>query len=153
MATYTSTDTRAGGLVPGAGASRSIVTYAKSYAITTAMIDNTNDSIELCYVPAGAVIVGITLGATDMDTNGTPTLKFDVGDSGDQDRLIVATTIGQTGGTTTTLATTGIGYKYTTATKIVAYVNAVSATGAAGTLYFVLEYFVDPGFTLASTVT
>jgi len=153
MTTYASTDTRAGGLVVGQGGARSTLTVVRSYAITTAMIDNANDELELCYVPAGAVITGIHFRCTDMDSNGSPTLKWDVGDDSDEDRLIAATTVGQTASETQALETTGFGYKYSTATKIKAFVNTAAATGASGTLYFKLQYFVDPGFTLASTVT
>lgn len=152
MAIYTSTDTQTYSTVRGTGAAGNEVTFIRSYAITTAMIDNVNDEIELCWVPAGAVITGIGLRCTDMDTNGAPTLKWDVGDDSDEDRLIAATTVGQTASETRDLESTGWGYKYASATKIKAYVNAVSATGAAGTLYFKLTYIVDPSFTLAATV-
>ena len=152
MAIYTSSDTRSGGSVLGVGGASQQATFIRSYAITTAMIDNVNDEIELCIVPAGAVITEIGLRCTDMDTNGTPTLKWDVGDDSDEDRLIAAATVGQTAAEVRTLEATGWGYKYAAATKIKAYVNAVSATGAAGTMYFMLKYRVDPNFTLASTV-
>ena len=152
MTIYTSTDSQTYSIVRGAGASGNEITFIRSYAITTAMIDNANDEIELCWVPAGAVITGIGFRCTDMDTNGTPLLKWDVGDDSDEDRLIAATTVGQTASETRALEATGWGYKYSTATKIKAYVNTAAATGAAGTLYFKLTYIVDPSFTLAATV-
>lgn len=152
MATYTSTDTLTYSTIGGVGGATQEVTFIRSYAITTAMIDNANDELELCYVPAGAVITGVGFRCTDMDTDGAPTLKWDVGDDSDEDRLIAATTVGQTASETRSLEATGWGYKYSTATKIKAYVNTAAATGAAGTLYFKLTYVVNPNFTLAATV-
>jgi len=153
MAVYKSSDTLAYGRVSGLGFSDSTVTFIRSYAITTAMIDNANDELELCWVPAGAVITGIEFRCTDMDSNGSPTLKWDVGDDSDEDRLIAATTVGQSASTTATLEATGFGYKYSTATKIKAYVNTAATTAVAGTMYFRLTYKVDPNFTLAATVS
>lgn len=152
MAIYTTQKSQTYGTVIGQGGSRNLVVDGVSVAMTTAMIDNANDEVELLWVPAGAVICSVELRATDMDTNGTPTLKFDVGDDSDEDRLIAATTTGQTATTTTTLEATGFMYKYSTATKIKAYINAAAATAAAGTLYFRIEYFVDPNFSLTNAV-
>lgn len=154
MATYYTDKSRGFGVTPSVGQNRQLVTQEAIIAVTTAMIDNTNDVINLFWVPKGAVITGITAYATDMDTNGTPTLKFDIGDSGDVDRLLVASTIGQAGTLTTALAVTGFLYKYTARTLITCSVNAVAATGAAGTLYVALNYFVDPEYsTTALTAT
>lgn len=123
-------------------------------ALSTAMIDNVNDEVGLFYLPKGAVITGITASATDMDTNASPTLAFDIGDDGDEDRLMAATTVGQAATLSSALAVTGHLYKYTTATLIKAYVQAVSATGAAGTLRVTVRYFVDEDFsTTAETPT
>lgn len=152
MATYTTQKSQTYAIAYGQGSSRNLVVDMCSVAMTTAMIDNTNDAVELLWVPKGATIVGVEFRATDMDTNVSPTLKFDVGDAGDQDRLIAATTAGQTATLTTTLEATGFGYTYTTDTKILAYVNTASATGAAGTIYFRITYFVDSNFTLANAV-
>lgn len=152
MAIYTTQKSQTYGTVIGQGGSRNKVVDGVSVAVTTAMIDNANDEVELLWVPAGAVICNVELRATDMDTNGTPTLKFDVGDDGDEDRLIAATTTGQTATFTTTLEATGFLYKYATATKLKAFVNTAAATAAAGTLYFRVEYFVDANFTLSNPV-
>lgn len=152
MTIYTTQKSQTYATVVGQGGSRNLVVDGCSVAMTTAMIDNANDEVELLWVPKGAVIVGVELRATDMDTNGTPALKFDVGDDSDEDRLIAATTTGQTATGTTALETTGFLYKYSAATKLKAYVNTAAATAAAGTLYFRVMYFVDENFTLTNAV-
>lgn len=152
MATYTTQKSQTYGTVVGQGMARAVMVDMVSVAMTTAMLDNANDEVELLWVPAGAVIVGVELRATDMDSGGSPALKFDVGDDSDEDRLIAATTTGQAAGSTMTLETTGFGYKYATATKLKAYINTAAATAAAGTLYFRVSYFVDPNFSLTNAV-
>jgi len=92
------------------------------------------------------------ISATDMDTNGTPTLAFDVGDDSDEDRIFAASTVGQAGTMSAAWARTAHGYKWTSATKIKAYVQAVSATGAAGSITFTIRYFVDPNFSATNAV-
>lgn len=152
MATYTTQRSQTYATVYGQGSSRNLVTDTVSVAITTAMIDNTNDEVELLWVPKGAVFDSAVLSATDMDTNGTPTLAFDVGDDSDEDRIFAASTVGQAGTLSTAFARTAHGYKWTAATKIKAYVQAVSATGAAGTLNFTIRYFVDENFSATNAV-
>lgn len=104
---------------------------------------STSDTINFGYVPAGARVIQAVLESTDMDTNGTPTLTINVGDSGDADRLFAASTVGQTGALSTAVAVTGAGYKYDTETLITGVANANAATGAAGTLYLSLLYVVE----------
>ena len=153
MANYATQKTQTYATVIGQGGSRNLVTDGVSVAMTTAMLDNANDEVELLWVPKGAVIVGATLSGTDMDTNGSPALLFDVGDADDEDRLISASTVGQAGVTlTSALAAAGHMYKYSTATKIKAFINTASATPAAGTLKFSITYFVDENFSATNAV-
>jgi hypothetical protein len=77
-----------------------------------------------------------------MDTNGTPTLAFHVGDSGDDDRFLSASNIGQAGTTATTLASTGVLYQFTAETEIVVKTSTAAATAAAGTLDLYLIGFM-----------
>src|SRR4030067_650487 len=142
-ATETSLSSTSGKVV-GPGWTREVVTATAIIAMTTAMIDNVDDDVGLFYLPAGAVIVGAAISATDMDTHGTPTLAIDVGDSGDEDRIFAASTVGQAGTYSNAMARTAHLYKYTAKTQIRAYIQAVSATGAAGTLTVSVSYFVDP---------
>jgi len=111
MATYTTQRTQKFGVVYGTGQSRQLVTDTVTVSLTTAMIDNTNDEVELLYVPAGAVFDSAVISATDMDTNGTPTLAFDVGDDSDEDRIFAASTVGQAGTMSAAWARTAHGYK------------------------------------------
>lgn len=146
MATYETDKSRLTGISAGQGHYRGLTTDTAIIAMTTAMIDNANDDVGLLYIPAGAVIVSATLAATDMDTNGTPALAIDVGDSADEDRLFAASTVGRDGTLSTALARTGFLYKYTNRTQLRAYIQTAAATAAAGTLYFSVTYFVDPEY-------
>jgi hypothetical protein len=152
MAIYTTAESQTYGTVAGQGSSRYVVSRTVSVAMTTAMIDNANDEVELFWVPKGAVFVSATLSATDMDTNGTPALAIDVGDDSDEDRIFAASTVGQAGTVSLTFARTAHAYKWTAATKIKAYIQTAAATAAAGTLTFTLNYFVDENFNPANAV-
>lgn len=147
MATYETDKSRsATGISAGPGWHRQPVTDFVQLSLSTAMIDNANDDIGLFYVPAGAVILGCTVSGTDMDSNGTPALAIDIGDSGDEDRLIAAATVGQAGTLSAALARTGHLYKYSTRTQIRAYIQTAAATAVAGTLNVSITYCVDPEF-------
>jgi hypothetical protein len=151
MAVYeTSLSNTQSGVVYANGHARQVVVAAAIVACTTAMIDNAADDVGLFNLPAGAVVVGITAGATDMD--GATAMTVDVGDSADEDRLLAASTIGQAGTLTTALARTGFLYKYTAKTQIRAYIATASGTPAAGTLYVAVAYFVDPDFSTTALV-
>lgn len=146
MAIYYTDKSRPYGSATGPGHNRQILTAEAIVAVTTAMIDNGNDEVGLFWLPAGAVVVGATIAATDMDTNGSPTIAWDVGDDSDEDRIFAASNVAQAGTLSTDLARTGFLHKYATRTLIKAYVQAVAATGQAGTLYVTVRYFVDPEF-------
>lgn len=152
MAIYTTAKSQTYGTVIGQGIARALVTDTVTVSLTTAMIDNVNDEVELLWVPKGAVFDSAVLSASDMDTNGSPTLAFDVGDDSDEDRIFAASTVGQAGTLSQAFARTAHGYKWSTATKIKAYVQAVAATGAAGTLTFTIRYFVDENFSATNAV-
>jgi hypothetical protein len=148
MAIYYTDKSRSFGARIGSGVHRQDITVATRVAITTAMMDNVDDECGLFWLPAGAVVTGITVSATDMDT-GSATLAYDIGDDGDEDRLMAASAVGQAGTLSNAMARTGHLYKYTSDTLIKAYVNAVSATGAAGTLNVSVTYFIDDNFEAA----
>lgn len=154
MAVYYTDKSRSFATAGGTGINGQEMVATAIVAMTTAMIDNVDDEVGLFYLPKGAIVVGGTISATDMDTNGTPTLAFDVGDSGDEDRIFAASTVGQAGTLSTAIARAGHLHKYTSDTLIKAYVQAVSATGAAGTLYVSVRYIIDPEYsTTALTAT
>lgn len=95
-------------------------------------------------VPAGFVLQGIYTAPSDMDTNGTPTVVFTIGDSGSANRLVVAAngTGAQTGAINTTLASTGSYYQFTVDTDILMTITTGAATAAAGTMTCYLEGFM-----------
>lgn len=89
-------------------------------------------------VPKGFRLTAATLEATDIDTNGAPTVTINIGDSGDADRIFAASTVGQAGTLSSALATTGFGYLYTDDTVITGAIPTGPATGATGTVYLAL---------------
>lgn len=93
-----------------------------------------NDLIKVFRAPKGFIVTGAYLYATDLDTNGTPTLTLALGDLADDDRFVAASTIGQAGGTTITLASAGAGYVFAEDTDVYIKAKAASATAAAGTV-------------------
>lgn len=101
-----------------------------------------NKTVAAFVVPKGFVVTGIIAVATDMDTNGTPTLTLSVGDAASGTRYLSASNIGQAGTSTTTLAATGLLYENTADTEIVITASAAAATAAAGTLSLYLVGFV-----------
>lgn len=113
------------------------------FTVACTAAPSTADTIEFGYVPAGARIVLAVLEATDMDTNVSPTLTLNVGDSGDADRLFAASNVGQAGTLSTAIAATGHGYQYSLPTLITGVAANNAATGAAGTLTLTLFYTVD----------
>jgi hypothetical protein len=146
MALYETSKSRLPASNVGAGVHRQLVTDVAIVAVQTAMIDNANDDTGLLWLPAGAVIVDARLSGTDMDT-GSAALVWDIGDADDEDRIFAASTVGQTGSTSTNaIAYSAHLHKYTTRTQIRAYCKTAAATAAAGTLKFSITYFVDPDF-------
>ena len=139
---YTDKSRTYGGRV-GIGQYRQMCIAEANVAMTTAMIDNVDDEVGLFWLPKGAVVVGATISGTDMDSNGTPLLAFDVGDVAVESRLIAASQVGRAATFSNALAPTGHLYKYTADTLIKAFVQAAAATAVAGTLSVAVHNFVD----------
>jgi hypothetical protein len=89
-------------------------------------------------LPPGFTVLGGAIWATDMDTNGTPLLAFDVGVAGTTAAFFAASQVGRTGVASEALATTGYGFTTTAKTRVIVTVQAAAATAAAGTLNVVL---------------
>lgn len=111
--------------------------------VSCAAAPSTSDTLNFFYLPAGARIVMAVLESTDMDTNGSPTLTLNIGDSGDPDRLFAASTVGQAGTLSSAIAVTGFGNAFTSRTLITGVANANAATGAAGTVSLAVFYVVE----------
>jgi hypothetical protein len=123
------------------GAARNMKTYGRRVTMATGDL-TTGNVVEAFIVPAGFTVTGIIAVATDMDSNGSPTLALSVGDSGSSVRFLSSSTIGQAGTSTTTLASTGLLYAYTADTKILVTATTGSATAVAGTVDLYLQGFV-----------
>lgn len=93
-------------------------------------------------VPKGAEILSVMLDATDLDTGGSPAITLAIGDVDDDDRLLAANTIAQTGAAVVgpTIAKTGFGYRYAADTLISVKVTAAPATAAGGTIKYGVTY-------------
>lgn len=152
MPVYSTPQTQPGGKTYSVGDARQTIALTASVAMTTAMIDNVNDEVGLFFVPKGFVVTAVRAAATDMDSNGTPTLAFDIGDAADEDRLMAATTVGRDGSFSTAMARTGLLFKYNARTEIRAYVQAAAATAVAGTLHVVVEGFIDEEYSTTPLV-
>jgi hypothetical protein len=122
--------TKAGsGVQPRAG--NDITAVYESYTLASATL---NDTYTMCKIPAGATILDVVLSSDDVDTNGTPTVKYDVGDSGSATRFISATTIGQAGGVARMDQKGGHLKAYTADDTVIVKINTAAATFAAGTI-------------------
>jgi hypothetical protein len=130
------------GIRAGVGdGSQEVVVFA-TYAVTAALV--VNDVIEMIPVPAGAVITRVTLGATDLDTGGSPAIVLDVGDGTTTDRLIDGATVGQAGGSSSSLTSTAFGYTYASADTIDVKVQVAPETGAtSGTISLLVAYVLN----------
>lgn len=99
-----------------------------------------NDIIQMIPVEKGTRVVGMTLTCEDVDTDGSPTVEFDVGDGDDVDRFIDGSTIGRTGGVATlgsgvaAAAADGVFYTYTADDTIDIKVVTAATAKAAGVI-------------------
>lgn len=106
------------------------------------------DTFDICRLPYGAKVVDVFLVCTDMDTSGSPTLAFDVGDSGDTDRFIAAGAATaavriNAAHSAATAASMAAHTAYTAETLVYGTVQAAAATKAAGTIVATVYYTVE----------
>ena len=110
-----------------------------------------NDTINFGYLPRNAIVASVVLkAASQLDSNGAPTLTLDMGVIGTPQLFKAAiNTVGRAVGATTDIGTgisaTGYLYKNTTGAKqaIVCTVHAAAATAVAGTLELDVEYYIE----------
>jgi hypothetical protein len=149
MTTYSSTPVTNNQQAPSHGLYGDLKSYTASVTTTAAV--TTADTLNLCYLPKNAVIWGFECKATQMDTNGSPTLAWNVGDSGSATRFFAATTVGRTATpqwkneTDATATHSGVGFQTTGLTLVTAVPSANPATGAAGTFSFNVYYTLVGG--------
>lgn len=142
MATYNSTayTAKTPAKTPAGFAGKVIREY---WTVTCSAAPSTSDTINFGYVPAGARIMSAILKCSDMDTNGSPTITLNVGDSGSASRIFSASTAAQVGTVDSTMNASGRFYLYTTQTLITGVAQANAATGASGTIELALEYIIE----------
>ena len=149
MAVYTSTPVTLGQQGPSGGWFGVLKCYTASVTTTAAV--TTADTLNLLTMPKNSVIWGFECKATQFDTNGAPTLAWNIGDAGLATRLFTATTVGRTATpqwkneTDATATNTGVGYQFPADTVIVAVPQANPATGAAGTFTLNVYYTLVGG--------
>lgn len=145
--------------VPDSG---EVVAVRYKFALTTAILGAANDIVDLGVLPANCRVVDAVLDADDMDSNGTPTLAFDVGimtgrpgDALDTDgvtartcgnEFFAASTVGQAGGSARMSAKGGfrvapVGYDRSIGLKI----QAAAATPVAGEIGLTVFMQSAPG--------
>jgi len=93
----------------------------------------TGNTVGAFKVPAGFTVTGIIASATDMDS-GSAALTLSVGDAASGTRYLSASTIGQAGTSTQTMASTGLLFLNVTDTEILITVTLQPATAVAGTV-------------------
>lgn len=145
MATYSSADYTNKNPFPSHGLARNV--KGAFFTVSCTAAPATTDTINFGYLPKNARVLSMTLESTDMDTNGSPTLALNVGDSGSASRYFSASTVGQAGTAAVASAVTGLGYLTTDRTLITGVASNNAATGAAGTLYLTVFYTVEESAT------
>lgn len=141
MATYNSTNIQNRTPVSAGGHAGSVQTAYAEVVCTSA--PTTSDTLNFFYLPANSRVLSATLEATDMDTNGTPTITLNIGDAGSATRYFSASTVAQAGTAAQATAVAGLNYKNTAKTLVTGVPQANAATGAAGSVYLSIQYVVE----------
>jgi hypothetical protein len=108
-----------------------------------------NDTIAVGYIPRQAVVTNVILkAASQLDSNGTPTLALDVGVVGTPQLFKAAvTTVGRASGASVDTTNTAAGYLYANTSgadqEVLITVHTAAATAVAGTLELDVEYYVE----------
>jgi hypothetical protein len=92
------------------------------------------DVVQILKVPKNCTVLWVQAIASDMDTNGAPTMSFKIGDGDDDDYYVAASLIGQTGGVVQSNVFTARPKTYANDDTIdITWITA-AATFAAGTI-------------------
>lgn len=123
-------------------------------ALSTALA--VNDTVQLIEIPPYARVVGAVISADQLDTNGTPTIAFNVGDAGygsvaaAASRYFSATSVGRAAAPADANANSAMRGQAQNFYNnqpypllITATCSAAAATFAAGNLYFRVDYYID----------
>lgn len=139
---------------PTHGESRTTQHMFATAALATAL--SVGDTVTLANLPPYARIVGMCISADQLDTNGTATIAFNVGDagygsvSGVAARYFSATSVGRAAAPADANANSAMRGQaqnffnnQPAALPIVATCSAAAATFQAGNLYLRVDYYVD----------
>lgn len=143
MATYSSSVYSANKPAPHHGLASNVKVLTATVSCTAA--PSTSDTLNFFTMPKNSKVHYAALYATDMDTNGTPTIALNIGDSGSASRLFAASTVAQAGTLSQAFATTAVGYQYTADTVITGTASSNAATGAAGSVTLTVFYTLEGG--------
>ncbi|ALS63620.1 hypothetical protein [Pandoraea apista] len=142
MTTFTATNTGTANAVAGVGDGHGLKAVVGVFTLGAALA--LNDVIASPTLPKGATIVDVIVTATDLDTNGTPTISLDVGYGDDPDYFIQASTIGQTGGVARASAPTAKPLLLALNDTVDVTVKAAPATGATTGTVSIVVLFLPP---------
>jgi hypothetical protein len=112
------------------------VVYSAALPNTLASGDTVGGPI----LPAGCVLLGVHLDSDKLDSNGSPTITWNVGISGTAAKFISASTVSQNGGVAPANVGGTVGYTPAADTQVIATVGTAAATKAAGTVRIALTY-------------
>lgn len=119
--------------------------------VTTTAALTTADTLKFFTMPKNSVLQGFEVQASQMDTNGVPTLAFNIGDATSATRMFAAVTVGRVvtplvkNETDATATPTGVGYQFPADTVVQAIPSANAATGVAGTITLSVFYSLVGG--------
>lgn len=95
-----------------------------------------NDLIKVFRARKGFCVTGVLVRSSDIDDATAALIQF--GDADSAARFVAASNIGQAGGSTTTLASTGLLYEFTADTDCYLKISTAPGTPVAGTVRAVL---------------
>lgn len=125
-------------VVPGPGLARQVLCAIASVAVDTSLA--AADILNFFFMPRGAEVVDGFLKATDVDSNGSPTITIHLGDAGVATRFFTSSVVGQAGTIDRNMNTGGFGYQFTAKTLVFGTIAVVAATKVAGTVWAALFY-------------
>jgi hypothetical protein len=104
------------------------------------------DTFQLCTIPAGCTITGMTFDIDKIDSSGSPTIKLNIGDGGNASRFLSQSTIGQVGGYSPPNINGGMLFTYVVNTPLFITVQtaAAGAVPANANIRVIVNYSADP---------
>lgn len=143
MANYNSIEVAGSYPVSGVGLGGRTAHHARGqFALTAALA--AADTIQLFDLPPRARVLGGFIKSDDVDTNGTPTITYNVGTAATPALFFAASVAGQAGTVDRNLAVAGTDFVTTGKTRVLLTVAAGPATGTTtGTIVVVLNYTVE----------